>query len=382
MRTLVLLTDAYGGHGGIAKFNRDMLRALCAYPSCEAVIALARLGEPYSLDLPPRLEFRAESRASKVRYVRNVVQSLARGERFDAIICAHIHLLPLAALSARWARAPLVLLIHGIEAWRPPKGRLIRRAIRYVDAVVAVSAFTRDRFLEWAGSGQRRSFILPDCVEIECFGVGPKPAYLLDRYDLHGRKVILTVGRISSKERYKGHDEVLQILPSLVRETPELRYVIVGDGDDRPRLERKVANLRMHEHVIFTGYIDEAEKADHYRIADAFVMPGRGEGFGIVYLEAMACGVPVVASSLDASSETLSSEGLAYVVDPDDSEKLKDSIKEALAEGERRIPPGLWKFAYERFEAEWHRLMSIVLGDALSLAGDAAYGSRTVETSV
>ena len=95
------------------------------------------------------------------------------------------------------------------------------------------------------------------------------------------------------------------MLPALAADVPDVAYLIAGDGDDRARLEKKAAALGVADRVVFAGYVPEEEKADHYRLADAFVMPGRGEGFGIVYLEALACGVPVVASSLDASREAV-----------------------------------------------------------------------------
>src|ERR1051326_7215370 len=156
------------------------------------------------------------------------------------------------------------------------------------------------------------------------FGPGPKPAYLLERYGVSGHRVIMTVGRLNAAERYKGIDEVLDVMPSLVRETPDLIYLILGDGDDRLRLEAKTRSLGLDQHVKFGGYIPEAEKAEHLRLADAFVMPGRGEGFGIVYLEAMACGVPAVASKAGASRGALLDGQLGLIADPDNPQEIRD----------------------------------------------------------
>jgi phosphatidyl-myo-inositol dimannoside synthase len=94
-------------------------------------------------------------------------------------------------------------------------------------------------------------------------------------------------------------------MPALIKEIPTIAYLIAGDGTDRHRLEEKAKSLGVHGRVVFAGYIPESEKADHYRLADAYVMPGRGEGFGIVYLEALACGVPVVASQVDGGREAV-----------------------------------------------------------------------------
>ncbi len=102
------------------------------------------------------------------------------------------------------------------------------------------------------------------------------------------------------------------MLPSLAERIPGIAYLIVGDGDDRARLEAKAACLGVADRVVLAGFIPETAKADHYRLADAYVMPGWGEGFGIVYLEAMACGLPVLGSKLDGSREALREGDLGF----------------------------------------------------------------------
>jgi glycosyltransferase involved in cell wall biosynthesis len=109
--------------------------------------------------------------------------------------------------------------------------------------------------------------------------------------------------------------------------------------------------------VVFAGYVPEEEKADHYRLADAFVMPGRTEGFGIVYLEAMACGIPVVASSEDASQEAVCGGELGQVVEPDNLDSVKTGILSALREPSG-VPDGLDYFSVDRFTERWHRAIS------------------------
>jgi glycosyltransferase involved in cell wall biosynthesis len=127
-------------------------------------------------------------------------------------------------------------------------------------------------------------------------------------------------------------------------------------------LEAKAQRLGLSDRVVFAGYVPEAEKVDHYRLADAFVMPGRTEGFGIVYLEALACGVPVVASSADASREAVREGALGALVDPDDPADLKRGIREALGQQRGTVPDGLDYFSKERFTARWHRLIDDCFG--------------------
>ena len=134
------------------------------------------------------------------------------------------------------------------------------------------------RFLGWARGDIARRFILPDCIVLERYGAGTKNLELLHRYGLTGKTVLMTLGRLSEHEKYKGVDEILELMPALIKEIPTIAYLIVGDGTDRHRLEEKARSLGVHERVVFAGYIPESEKADHYRLADAYVMPGRGEG--------------------------------------------------------------------------------------------------------
>ena len=170
----------------------------------------------------------------------------------------------------------------------------------------------------------------------------------------------MTVARLSASERYKGIDEVLELLPQLARDIPTLSYLLVGDGDDRVRLEAKAADLGVSERVVFAGYIPEAEKAAHYRIADAFVMAGRGEGFGIVYLEALACGVPVVASTADASREAVLNGTMGELADPDSPDELEAAILRALARPFGIVPEALENFTVEKFQERWGRLVDEV----------------------
>jgi len=366
MKFLVLLTDAFGGHGGIAKFNRDLLHVLCTYPKTTEVTALPRKITGDVGVLPDRLIYRTQASRGKAAYTYHLARVMTHRQSFDAIVCGHLHLLPLAALAALRYEAPLTLIVHGIEAWQKPRVLGLQRSLPSVNAFVSVSRFTKQRFLQWAPLREKQGHIIPDCVDLSKFGPGPKPAYLLERYGVSGHRVIMTVGRLNAAERYKGIDEVLDVMPSLVRETPDLIYLILGDGDDRLRLEAKTRSLGLDQHVKFGGYIPEEEKAGHLRLADAFVMPGRGEGFGIVYLEAMACGVPVVASKADASREAVLDGQLGLIADPDNPQEIRTAIREALRRP-RGVHRELQYFSLERFVDRWHSLLDQKLVQPLAL---------------
>ena len=364
MRLLVLLTDAYGSRGGIAKFNRDWLEALCTAPGVASVTALPRVISDEVGELPDRLEYVTAAAGGKVAYLAALARVALRP--FDAVLCGHLYLLPLAEVLARRYRAPLVLTLHGIEAWpRPPYWR--RRAVSRVTSFVSVSEVTLQRFLAWSDAAPERGHVIPNCVDLSLYGPGPKPDALLDRYGLRGREVLMTLGRLAGRDRHKGFDEVMEALPTLLEDQPSLAYLIVGDGPDRPRLETKAAALGLGKHVVFAGYAPETEKADHYRLADAYVMPSRGEGFGIVLLEAIASGLPVVASAADASREAVLDGELGEIVDPDDRTSVEAGIRGALRRGVGAVPEALDTFSKYRFRERWHAFVETVL--ASSIAG-------------
>ena len=345
MRVLLLTTDAYGSSGGIAQYNRDLVEALCALPDVEEVDVVARIFRFAAPDVPARARLHREAIHGKAAFLAT---ALAVGrERFGLVICGHINLLPVAAMLSWRLKSPLVLMAYGVEVWERPSW-LKRRLVACADAVWAISAVTRDRMRAWSNLSDYRYHVLPNAIHLERYGVAPRRADLVERFGLAGRKVLLTLGRLSASERYKGIDEVLELMPSLLGRQHDLIYLVAGDGDDRPRLEAKARDLGVSNRVVFAGFVQETDKADVFRLADVFVMPGRGEGFGFVFLEAMACGIPVVASRLDGSFEAVRGGLLGKAANPDDPDDIAGAIFEALM-APRRVPDGLAYFAFPEF---------------------------------
>lgn len=362
MKVLALVPEAFGGHGGIAKYLRDFLGAVCAHPRVELVHVLPRVAPQEVGPLPPGLRHDPSGLHGKRPYLQAVARALLRRERVDLVVCGHVNLLPVAHVAALRHRAPLVLLLYGIDAWAPPPSRLAAALVPRTRHFVSISETTLERFLGWAKVPRERCHVLLNAFEPSAFGQGPKPAALLTRYHLHGRRVLMTFGRMEACERYKGFDEVLELLPLLRAESPEedFAYLAVGDGNDRVRLEQKAQALGLAEHVVFAGRISEAEKADHFRLADVYVMPSHGEGFGFVFLEAMACGIPVIASRTDGSREAVRDGLLGQLVDPARQDELKAAVREALRRP-REVPAGLDYFSYENFERRAHALLDVLV---------------------
>lgn len=345
MNILFLATDAYGGHGGIAYYNRCLADALAEMPAVSQITMLPRLVKHLAANVPAKVNFVARAAGSKRRYLQALAAQLFTP--CQLVVCGHINLLPLATAASMLKRVPLVLQVHGIDVWQPPKV-LHRLCMRRVTVVWTVSNFTRERMNTWARLPASRYTVIPNTIHLERYGMAPKRSDLLQRYGLQGKKVILTLARLDARERYKGIDEILQALPSLLQQEPGLCYLIAGDGDDQQRLAAKARDLGVADRVIFAGYVPEAEKADMLRLADVFAMPGRGEGFGIVYLEAMACGIPVVGSLLDGSRDALKNGELGQLVNPDDPASLKAGLLQAL-QSPQQIPHGLAAFAWPTF---------------------------------
>ena len=231
--------EAFGGLGGIAQYNRDVLRALCAAPQVSEIVAVPRRMPAPPESLPPKLTYLTGGLSGQLPYVGAIIRLLKKDSSFDLVCCGHIKLLPLALLAKLVTKAPLLLIIYGVDAWEPIKNHITRYFLSKIDFVVSISEITKLRFLQWSQLTQKNYFILPNAVIQRHYGTGAKSQALLQQYGLVGKTVLLTLGRLAAEEKYKGFDEVMDLLPSLAKEIPSIAYVIVGDGDDRPRLEAR-----------------------------------------------------------------------------------------------------------------------------------------------
>lgn len=357
MNILALMPDAYRGFGGIAQYNRDLLDALLASSRVDQIVSLTRhYPDPDSgMKPPPDKLVQHFMAGSSVRYV---TAALRHGLRLhpDVILCGHINLLPVAALLKKLTGRPLILEAYGIEAWERRRG-LRSWGTDQVDLVIAISRFTRQQLIRWSGIEPHRIRVVPNAVHLSRYRNSEKPRYLVERYGVEGKRVLLTVGRLPGYERYKGQDRIIALLPKLTARFRDLVYMIVGDGSDRARLETMVSTLSLEEHVIFAGRIREEEKIDHYNLADAFAMPSTSEGFGFVFLEAAACGLPVLGGRNDGSRDALVDGRLGLMVDPEKPDELLDGL-EAILQKEKHVPDCIKPFDFPRFQKQVEELVA------------------------
>jgi phosphatidyl-myo-inositol dimannoside synthase len=307
-RWLALVTEAFGGEGGIAQYNRDFLSALAEDQRTSSVIVMPRHA-PGRVVPPSRIR-QAWPRSSRLSYAAAALLT-ALSRPVDVVFCGHLYLAPLAAVIARIKRAKVVVQVHGIEAWQHPSV-LQRAAVESAELVLCVSRHSRARVVAWASIARERVLVLPNTVA-DVFVPGDAAATRA-ALGLDGKQVLLTVGRMDSRERYKGHDRVIAALPALAARGHDLVYLVVGNGDDRPRLERLALEAGFAERVRFLGTVAQERLAEVYRAADLFLMPSTGEGFGIAFLEAMASGTPALGLNIGGSSDALADGELGTLV--------------------------------------------------------------------
>lgn len=347
MRILVLVKHGYGESGGIAQYTQDLLASLLKSKNSKSITVLAQVQEKVDSSLIPKdLSYYQVSRDSRLLYVVKSTFLMLKG-KYDLIVCTHLFLLPAVLPFMVFSSAKSVLCVYGIEAWKP-KNQFLKYLTSKLDLVISISNLTLDRFSKWAMVSKSEKRILAPAVSREKFFPDEKNPTLVNMHSLEGKKIILTVSRLV-KGRSKGHDLLIDIFPELLKIDSNLTYLIVGDGNDRMRLQDKVQELGLSESIFFLGHIAEEEKSNYYRLADVFFMVGEGEGFGIVYLEALACGVPVIASSADASAEVIEAIGSGLVIDPSSKEELKASIFSSLKEN-KQVPLDLENYYLENYQ--------------------------------
>lgn len=354
----MLLTDGFGGFGGISAFNRNFLRALdqCAY--VERIYALPRVFSDDPRErIPESVVYQRNAAAGKIAFLKCLIVLALSRRRIDVVVCGHLNLFFAAMLLAKIKRARLTLIIHGLESWTQPSYILTNWMLRAANSIISVSNYSAQRFCSWSKIPLQRIFILHNSVDLDAFLPGPRDLVLARRYRVSSEdKVILTVGRLDTTERLKGIDQVIDIVPRLLERYPSLKYLIVGDGSDRARLELKVAELGLSDRIIFAGRIPENEKVAHYNLADVYVMPSVGEGFGIVLIEAAACGLQIIGSRADGSREALQDGLLGRLVDPRNPSELLQALIDTLAikQGHDRKNE-INKFSFENFKSRVHQ---------------------------
>jgi phosphatidylinositol alpha-1,6-mannosyltransferase len=253
------------------------------------------------------LEVSAHERWKAVRAAR------AQPDHFDTVLFWHLDLLRLAPLISRTARR--VVFLHGIEAWRRPDF-LTRHLLRNA-SLIANSSYTAERARSALGVSAK--------MQIVHLGLGEP---MTTRTEPAPTPIALMISRLDAAERYKGHHEVIHAWPRVQEQMVDAQLWIVGDGDMRSELE----TLAAAQSIRFFGRVSEAEKQKLIDAARCLVLPSSGEGFGLVYLEAMRAGRPCLVG-IDAGREVVDPPVAGLSVDPANESALVDNLVNLLARG-------------------------------------------------
>jgi phosphatidyl-myo-inositol dimannoside synthase len=250
---------------------------------------------------------------SKVRFGLAALWAAARSHFFcyDACNLAQVHQLPLIG------RRPFFAFLCGIELWEQTRPGYLRAA-RQAELLLAISNFTLQKAAALHGEFPR--------ARVCWLGTETDELPELGRAVISRQPQVLIVGRLDATQRYKGHRELIACWHQVVAAVPDARLHIVGEGSDRPALEQHAAESSARERITFHGLVPESDLERFYAEATVFCMPSRGEGFGLVYVEAMRHGLPVVASVHDAGSEVVVDGETGYTVNLDRPEELPERL--------------------------------------------------------
>ena len=267
---------------------------------------------------------------SKGRFTATAMRAARRKAKL--VVAAHPNLAPVTqAMRVVAPKLKTIVSTHGIEVWEPlPAMR--RRALQHANVVLAPSNSTAEHVRENQKVATNRIRVLPWALdpEFETLLEAPTPHAVPNKFP-EGR-VILTVGRLLASERYKGMDTLITALPRLLARWPELQLAIVGQGDDLPWLEELAEKSGAKRHVHFLNDLSYAQIAACYRACEIFALPSRGEGFGFVYLEAMASGKPVIAGAHGGALDVVEDGVSGYLVQHGDAVQLATSIETLLSD--------------------------------------------------
>jgi len=341
---IFVFIEIFACEGGIQSYVKDIFQA---YLELNA----GQNAEVFVLRDSPNCANPFESESLKFHYFKNNSPQIGRismagallkfllQKRPQHVFCGHIKLAALIQTLCQPLGIPYTVLTYGKEVWEPLKNQE-RRALATASEIWTISRYSRDRACAANGIDPNKVKMLPCAIDGEKFTPGSKQPELVQKYGLTDAKVLMTVARLWSGDIYKGVDVTIRALPKIAQVFPEVKYLVIGRGDDQPRLAQLAKDLGVSDRVVFAGFVPTEDLIAHYRLADAYIMPSQ-EGFGIVYLEAMACGVPVLSGDADGSADPLQDGKLGWRVPHRDADAVAAACIEILHKNDQRCD-GQW----------------------------------------
>jgi len=309
-----------------------------------------------------KFSFRGFGR-SKWKFALSALKESGKDTRL--VLAAHPHLATPAAL-LKWKSPQIrtVVVSHGIEVWKPLP-RIRHSALVAADIILAPSTDTAKKLSEVQGVPAEKIRRLPWPVSTTFLEWADAPAQLATPRGWPQGQVVLTVGRWAASERYKGADDLIRAIAQLRDTTADLQLVAAGGGDDRPRLQKLASELCIIDRVHFLENLSRQELAACYARADIFALPSTGEGFGLVFLEAMAFGCPVVGAASGGITDLVADGVNGLLVPPHDPDRLAETLNRLLRDDALRAELGRHgreivrrKFSFEVFRAELEKFLT------------------------
>ncbi|RYZ60178.1 MAG: glycosyltransferase family 1 protein, partial [Chitinophagaceae bacterium] len=258
------------------------------------------------------------------------------------------------------------LLAHGIEVWVPlPLWK--KRMLRKLDLILPVSEFTKEKMKTLYGLADDRLGVLNNCLDpflARKLSAQDRPA-LRNKHGFSDKDIVLfTLTRLKSSEQYKGYDKVINALPEVLKRYPTVKYLISGkyDAEEKARLDQLIKDLQLHDKVVLSGFVPDKDVEGLFTLADVYVMPSTGEGFGIVFIEALFYGKPVIAGNVDGSVDALDGGRFGLLVNPDEAEELRSAIFSAIDKKEElkpHLPAVLGRFGFEAYKEKLKAMIDL-----------------------
>lgn len=310
----------------------------------------------------PKASFRPFS-GNRVKFVKEAVSN---GCKCDTVILSHINLLGIGFLIKMLSpKTKVFLLAHGIEVWKPlPLWKKLQ--LKKLDLILPVSEFTRQKMQSLYGISSQKMEVLNNCLDpflekklIPAMAPGLKEKYGFGKADI----VLFTLTRLKSSEQYKGYDKVIEALPAILKNYPHVKYLVAGkyDKEEKKRLDELITGLQLNNQLLFTGFLAEEEIEACFTLADVYIMPSSGEGFGIVFIEALFYGKPVIAGNRDGSVDALNNGQFGLLIDPFKKEEIIAAVGKILDNKAAYIPEEkevTSKFGYETYKSNLERIVS------------------------
>nr|WP_294872740.1 glycosyltransferase family 4 protein [uncultured Pedobacter sp.] len=333
---LFLTLDTFSKTGGIQKVCRTLAYTLSAIAKSTAGnFSTFKMHSLYDNGCDARYVDAKQFMGFNGSKIRFLISAVINGLEAKTIIISHINLISIALVIKVFKRkTQIIMLAHGTEVWRKIplwKRWVVQRHVK----VWAVSSYTK-RIIE------REHNICPANIEVLNNALDPffyipekfeKPQQLLKRYGLHkDQPILLSITRISKHETEKGYDEVIKLIPQLIHEFPSLHYLLCGKSDvnEKHRLASLIKKENLEQYVSLIDFINEDELTAHFLLADTFILPSKKEGFGLVFIEAAACGCKTISGNIDGSTDAMLNGALGIMVNPNNPDEIKKGIIKSL----------------------------------------------------